>query len=322
MGLPLEVEKQGKKAEEVQKEIIGGEKTDLEKEKEAQALTEDKEKSKKELEKGKEAPPPEDIIVPEDYKQKYDVLQGKYDTEISQLRNDLRQAQDTIAALNAKISKDSPKPDKEGKEGADKPEEGKKKSPKQLDKENFEGYGEEMVEMVNTVNDLIKENETLKGENTKLKGSVDAVGHSVAKTSQDKYYDALEEAVPDIWTINKDPKWLEWLGQEDPLTGKTRQQLLEEAQNNLNSNRVAMFFKSFSGGDGKPKPDSDDIPKEEDNVVHDEGLAGDDTPKPKETKITPAQLTKATQDRVHGRITEEAYKKICDDFQKQHQKGA
>jgi len=106
--------------------------------------------------------------------------------------------------------------------------------------------------------------------------------------AEEEYFNALEEAVPDIWTINKDPKWLEWLGQEDPLTGKTRQQLIEEAQNNLDANRVANFFKTFSGGNGKPKEDL----------------------------ITPAQLQKATQDRIKGKISEEEYTKICDDFQK------
>jgi hypothetical protein len=313
MGLPTEVEKQGKKAEEAQKELIEGGKTDLEKE--VTAPTEDKAKPEKDAEKGKKAD--EEIVVSEDFKQKYEVLKGKYDTEIPQLREQLRLAQEAIEALKA--TKDSPKPKKE--EGAEQPDK-ETKGPKQLDKENFSGYGEEMVEMVDSVNELIKENEALKGENAKLKGSVDAVGHSVAKTAQDRYYDTLEEAVPDIWTINKDPKWLEWLGQEDPLTGKTRQELLEEAQGNLDANRVARFFKTFSGGNGKDALSTDDIPKEEDNVVHDEGLAGDETGQPEKVVITPAQFTKATQDRIHGRITEEAYKKLSDDFQKQFQKGA
>ena len=314
--LPIEVAKQGNKADEAQKELIDGGKTDLEKE--VTAPTDDKAKPGKDAEKGKKAT--EEIVVAEDFKQKYEVLKGKYDAEIAeipQLREQLRLAQEAIEALKA--TKESPKPDKE--EGAEQPDKGKK-GPKQLDKENFTGYGDEMVDMVDSVNELIKENEALKGENAKLKGSVDAVGHTVAKTAQDKYYDTLEEAVPDIWTINKDPKWLEWLGQEDPLTGKTRQDLLEEAQNSLDANRVARFFKTFSGGNGKDTPHADDIPKEEDNVSHDAGLAGDESGQPEKVVITPAQFAKATQDKIHGRMTEEAYKKLSDDFQKQYQKGA
>jgi len=112
----------------------------------------------------------------------------------------------------------------------------------------------------------------------------------MSNEEEEDYFEALEEAVPDIWTINKDPEFLNWLQGIDPLNNRPRQDLINEAQDRLDANRVAQFFKAWQrGGAGKPK----------------------------EEAITPAQLNKATQDRVHGRITEEAYTKICDNFQKQ-----
>ena len=110
---------------------------------------------------------------------------------------------------------------------------------------------------------------------------------------EEGYFETLEEAVPDIWTINKDPGFLNWLQEIDPLNSRPRQDLLNEAQDRLDANRVAQFFKAWQRrGSG--------------------GTHHDAT----ESRYTLDDLRKATQDRVHGRITEEEYKKISDDVQK------
>jgi len=60
--------------------------------------------------------------------------------------------------------------------------------------------------------------------------------------------DHLDKAVPDWETINKDPAFLKWLGEMDPLTGIQRQELLNQAHKALDAPRVANFFNSWKGG--------------------------------------------------------------------------
>jgi len=98
--------------------------------------------------------------------------------------------------------------------------------------------------------------------------------------------------VPDWETINKNPGFLKWLQGIDPLNNRPRQDLLNEAQDRSDANRVAEFIKTWQR----------------------EGNRG--THYAMESKYTIDDLKKATQDRIHGRITEEEYKKICDDVQK------
>jgi len=151
--------------------------------------------------------------------------------------------------------------------------------------EDFEGYGEEMIGLVKVAN-------RQSNEIRELKGKVESVDRQIWESKEEEYFAELDDLVPDWETINKDPGFLKWLQGIDPLNNRPRQDLLNEAQDRLDANRVAEFIKTWQReGDG-------------------------DTHHAMESKYTINDLKKATQDRVHGKITEEEYKKICDDVQK------
>ena len=154
-----------------------------------------------------------------------------------------------------------------------------------LKSEDFEGYGEEMIGLVQVAN-------RQSNEIRELKGKVESVDRQIFESKEEEFFVELEDLVPDWETINKDPGFLNWLQGIDPLNDRPRQDLINEAQNRLDANRVAKFFKAWQRG----------------------GSGG--THHATEGRYTLADLKKATQDRVHGRITEEEYKKICDDVQK------
>lgn len=62
-------------------------------------------------------------------------------------------------------------------------------------------------------------------------------------------YDAfLDEQLPDFDKQNNDPKFVAWLGQTDPATGRTRQQLVAEANALLQGYRVVEIFRAFKEG--------------------------------------------------------------------------
>ena len=317
-GLPRNVAKQGEKADEAQKKLIAGEKT----EKTPEEL--EKEKQEKAQALAKETPGKKETPGEEDFEQKYSVLRGKYDNENLQLRETIRQQSESIDTLTRALnSAQQAKGEGEEIEGKEEPE----KESKPLNKEDFDGYGEEMVGMVNTVNELLAENKKLKENLGTVQGDVTTVQDNVVKTSENTLLTDLDKALPDWENINKDPAFLNWLGQVDPLTGIRRQALLDDAYAALDSQRVANFFVTFEGNSGKPAKETDVPPEKanelEEQVIPDGAGAGSEIPgqQPKPT-ITIAQYTKAVKDAQTGRITEKEFEKIANTYQMQFATGA
>ena len=65
------------------------------------------------------------------------------------------------------------------------------------------------------------------------------------QTSQDVLYTQLDTMVPTWETVNNSPEFLNWLNQEDPLSGQIRGSMLASAFQNGNAPRVAGFFNGF-----------------------------------------------------------------------------
>lgn len=55
----------------------------------------------------------------------------------------------------------------------------------------------------------------------------------------------VEAAIPDFRNIDTDPRWHAWLSGIDPLTGRRRQSLLNEAIAAADAPRTISFFRSF-----------------------------------------------------------------------------
>lgn len=60
-----------------------------------------------------------------------------------------------------------------------------------------------------------------------------------------RFWEDLEEKVPDYRALNDDPAFHAWLSQLDPSTGRTRQARLAKAQSQRDSKTVIMMFKRF-----------------------------------------------------------------------------
>lgn len=157
-----------------------------------------------------------------------------------------------------------------------------------LNPDDFEGYGEEMKDMVNTVNKTMDENKNLKEQ-------VSVIQDNIIRTSEEALLSSLNKAVPDWETINKDQKWLNWLAEPDPLTGVRRQDLLDDAYQARDSVRVATFFNSWKGGGpGHSGPSSSNKPK-----------------------ISRQEYNQAIKDATTGRLSEKEFEKIANDYQRQ-----
>ena len=60
----------------------------------------------------------------------------------------------------------------------------------------------------------------------------------------------VERAVPNYREIDQDPRWHQWLLSSDPLSGRQRQQLLNDAIASGATNRVISFFRQFLRAEG------------------------------------------------------------------------
>jgi len=87
--------------------------------------------------------------------------------------------------------------------------------------------------------------------NTSVLPQVQRVAHQQAMSSEERFWTALSNFVPNWQQINNDSGFQGWLLSIDPLTGISRQTYLEQAQNSLDVNRVVAFFQSYSESSGK-----------------------------------------------------------------------
>jgi hypothetical protein len=74
---------------------------------------------------------------------------------------------------------------------------------------------------------------------------VEQVARSQAMSAEQMFWTELSSTVPNWREVNNDEKFHDWLLEVDPLTGQTRQALLEQAQQSLDARRVANFFSSW-----------------------------------------------------------------------------
>lgn len=93
---------------------------------------------------------------------------------------------------------------------------------------------------------LIPEIVQLKQDIQYLKSGMTAVGTSIARSAEDRMYDALDTEVGSQWEdINNHPGFHEWLAEVDPYAGRRRKEMLQEAFARHDGSRVVRFFKGF-----------------------------------------------------------------------------
>ena len=73
-----------------------------------------------------------------------------------------------------------------------------------------------------------------------------ALRQRLARESRARLDAAVERAVPNYREIDQDPRWHRYLLTVDPLSGRIRQHLLNDAIALRDANRVVSFFRVFS----------------------------------------------------------------------------
>lgn len=182
-------------------------------------------------------PAPVQAPVDEALEQKYRTLQGKYNAEVPRLvqtTRNLEQQLQTAQAELQRLKQEPPKPQ------ASVP-----------DPKDVEAFGAEMIEMVRRqasseieaavrahVGSFVQRLEALEAQ-------FKSVNQDVAVTAEQQFLTSLTQLVPNWRQVNVDQKWLEWLGQVDPVYGEARQAALDRATQSMSAERTAAIFNSF-----------------------------------------------------------------------------
>lgn len=183
---------------------------------------------------GDAAPPPQPEPQPEPqegWEQRYRTLQGKYDSEIPTLRQQVANMERLVASMQS-----APPPP---------PPQQRQQPQAVISQEDVDTYGPELIEAQNrwvAAHPIVQE---LRDEIAQLRGGQQTLS---VNTARERVHQGLDSD-PDlakVWRVmNGDTHFLNWLRQPDPLSGNERFAMLQRAYDSGDAMRAARFFKNY-----------------------------------------------------------------------------
>ena len=256
MSIPKQVQKQSEEVQELYKQINGTtEETqaapaevsndvpvnDVEEPTTSDSVTEQAPQSEpqEQMESGDQEP------KQADWQQKYKSLQGMYNADVPRLNAENRDLSSRVSQLESLLST----VDNAATQQAP------VQSEKLITDDDVKEYGESIAVMRKAAREEVsQEIAQLRQQLGQIQSVVPQVQQVQAqqnKSNEQTFWSAIASEVPNWSDINNDPDFQSWLLEIDPLTGISRQTYLEDAQKNLDSNRVVSFFRTWEGANGK-----------------------------------------------------------------------
>jgi hypothetical protein len=179
---------------------------------------------------------------PDTWEHRYRTLQGKYDREIPQLRSQVSGLESVIGAMR-NPPPPTPAPPAPGMSVT-------------VSDEDVAAYGPELIESAQrwaearlgpVVQDLRRQIDDLKGTQDK----------TAKDRTQDRVQVALDrdpELAPHWRQLNEDAAFIQWLAEIEPLSGVSRQVMLNHAYASGDAVRTGLFFKRYLTEHTAPLP--------------------------------------------------------------------
>lgn len=227
--------------------------------------------------------------------QRFRVLEGKYKNEVPRALAAAKAEKERADRLEAELAESR-------KVAAAKP---------LVTEDEMKEFGEPLVGLQRRIAEevtrpLLAQIEELKRSNGELGAQVKSTAQVGQSLNTQAFFTALDAKVPDWKAINEDKQFLAWLDGIDPLYGKPRQEILDEAQNSLDANRVGAFFVAYKADvQSRAAPRTEALESQITPSTTTGAPVNQNVP---EKKIwTPATISKFYDDVRRGRIsTEEA----------------
>lgn len=188
------------------------------------------------------APAPADDPNSETWAQRFRTLQGITAQQANRMREQEQAHQRQVAELQSLLQEL-----KAAK--AEKPAEKQAADPKDV-----ETFGADLVEMVQRYAERVFQSMAAQfgGKAAELETRITAVEQQVTGVSkkteltrEQQFYATLDVLVPSWKQVNEQQRWLQWLGEMDPVYGAPRQAALDIAFEALDAKRVAAIFNTF-----------------------------------------------------------------------------
>jgi len=178
------------------------------------------------------APAPQNTPSPEGddkWEARFKTLSGKYNAEVPRLHAAIKERDGKLNSLTEevealKVKLEAPR------ESLVKPEE-------------VNEFGEPLVDLIRRA--AREEVQSKDGEIKELKTKLESLMGTTSANVEVNFYERLGQAVPDWRIVNDDPEFHTWLGEVDDLTGYQRQDILLQAEEKRDADRVARFFNAF-----------------------------------------------------------------------------
>lgn len=228
MSLPIDVQEAEKKADE----MIKGNTTQAPKDPQPQT-------------------PPNQVETPPkatsnnvDWKAKYDVLQGKYNNEVPTLIDKVKSLESSALAPN-ESDQDLRNENLRLKQELDQAQQRNVAEPNlALDKHLVAEYGEEFAKAV--ANTAKAQVDAVKSE---FDHKINQQEQHISSWTNESKMTAIQQSLSglniDFNQVDKDPLFHDWLNKKDDYSGSTRQQMMVDAFNQGDLNRVIRFYTAF-----------------------------------------------------------------------------
>ncbi|MEM4724694.1 MAG: hypothetical protein QXP01_06750 [Candidatus Hadarchaeum sp.] len=167
------------------------------------------------------------------WEQRYRTLYGKYNAEVPRLQAEIRNLRAAIEEMRKQMEKSAKAANK----------------PPLISEKEKEELGD-VAQVIERVGKMTTE-EAKEAAKEVIEPIADDLRRQLAELKHQVFLRELTALEPHWATINQDLSWLEWLGQPDPLTGITRQVLLDRAVADGDAQRAAMFFRQWKAEVGK-----------------------------------------------------------------------
>lgn len=174
------------------------------------------------------------------WEHKYKVIEGKYKAEVPRLAAQIRELSQKVSALSAEnegLKSRAPTP-----------------AQSLISPEDREKYGDDLLDVIKRA--ATEATAAKDAEIEALKSRLESLSTTTTKQTEVSFYDRLGQLVPDWVAVNDDDGFHSWLDEYDELTGKRRQDLLSEAEDSKDADRVARFFTRWKANQEQSKTTS------------------------------------------------------------------
>ena len=205
-------------------------------------------------------PPGEPVTppaAPDPFEERYRVLKGKYDAEVPRLAAE-------VAALKAQIGTPQ-QPTVQPTPPSASPAPATSLTIKEIlsgDTELTEAlasFEEAYPDVADLLVKLTEKAATV--TNKKVQDVVSAVNNQVQSVQEfqvesrtQRFWDVINQDIPDWQVIRDDPEFSTWLEEAEPYTGYPRAALMQDALSKFDAPRVVKFYKGFTFSKSSPPP--------------------------------------------------------------------